>query len=112
MYKAKEIEFTPGVKGGKVSGLVSLPKGAKTVLVLAHGAGAGMRHKFMDQVAAKLADRGVATFRYQFPYMENVLKGRTASQFSPTAFARLSRPQRNMPMPYRFSRAANPWAAG
>ena len=74
MYKAKEIEFTAGVKGGKVSGLVTLPKGARTVLVLAHGAGAGMRHKFMEQVAEKLADRGVATFRYQFPYMEKRIK--------------------------------------
>jgi uncharacterized protein len=74
MYKAKEIEFTAGVKGGKVSGLVTLPKGARTVLVLAHGAGAGMRHKFMDQVAEKLADREVATFRYQFRYMEKRIK--------------------------------------
>jgi predicted alpha/beta-hydrolase family hydrolase len=70
LYKAKEIEFTAGEKAGKLSGLVTLPKDAKTLLVLAHGAGAGMRHKFMDQVAEKLADRGVATFRYQFPYME------------------------------------------
>ena len=70
MYKAKEIEFTAGEKAGKVSGLVTLPKDAKTLLVLAHGAGAGMRHKFMEQMANKLADRGVATFRYQFPYME------------------------------------------
>jgi uncharacterized protein len=74
MYKAREIEFTPGDKAGKVSGLVTLPKAAKTLLVLAHGAGAGMRHKFMEQVAEKLADRGVATFRYQFPYMEKGIK--------------------------------------
>jgi uncharacterized protein len=74
MYKAKELEFPAGIKGGKVSGLVILPKGASTMLVLAHGAGAGMRHKFMEQVAEKLADRGVATFRYQFPYMEKRMK--------------------------------------
>jgi uncharacterized protein len=70
MAKTEEINFSPSEKIGKVSGLVTLPKDAKTLLVLAHGAGAGMRHKFMDQVAEKLADRGVATFRYQFPYME------------------------------------------
>ena len=70
MVKTVEINFNAGEKAGKVSGLVTLPKDAKTLLVLAHGAGAGMRHKFMDQVAEKLADRGVATFRYQFPYME------------------------------------------
>ena len=38
--------------------------------VLAHGAGAGMNHRFMAAVAAGLAERGVATLRYQFPYME------------------------------------------
>jgi uncharacterized protein len=74
MYKAKEIEFTAGEKAGKVTGLFTLPKGARTVLVFAHGAGAGMRHKFMDQVAEKLADRSAATFRYQFPYMEKRIK--------------------------------------
>jgi predicted alpha/beta-hydrolase family hydrolase len=74
LYKAKEIEFTAGEKAGKVSGLVTFPKDAKTLLVFAHGAGAGMRHKFMDQVAEKLADRGVAAFRYQFPYMEKGIK--------------------------------------
>ena len=40
------------------------------MFVFAHGAGAGMRHKFMEEAAQKLADRAVATFRYQFPYME------------------------------------------
>src|SRR5262245_4735506 len=38
--------------------------------VLAHGAGAGMKHPFMATVAAELAARGIATLRYQFPYME------------------------------------------
>lgn len=44
------------------------------MLVLAHGAGAGMRHRFMEDVTQKLADRSVATFRYQFPYMEKGVK--------------------------------------
>jgi len=38
--------------------------------VLAHGAGAGMRHEFMENISRELASRGIATFRYQFPYME------------------------------------------
>lgn len=42
---------------------------ARAVLVLAHGAGAGMRHAFLDGVAAGLAERGIATLRYEFPYM-------------------------------------------
>lgn len=45
------------------------PPEAKCLLVLAHGAGAGMRHPFMDAVARRLADRDIATMRYQFPYM-------------------------------------------
>jgi predicted alpha/beta-hydrolase family hydrolase len=40
------------------------------MLVLAHGAGAGMEHRFMEALAAGLADRGMASFRYQFPYTE------------------------------------------
>jgi uncharacterized protein len=67
MHKAEEIKFSAGEKVGKVSGLLILSKGAEALLVLAHGAGAGMRHKFMDEMAEKLADRAVATFRYQFP---------------------------------------------
>jgi uncharacterized protein len=53
-----------------VSGLLLRPAGARAVLVLGHGAGAGMRHRFMESVAAGLAARDVATLRYQFPYME------------------------------------------
>jgi predicted alpha/beta-hydrolase family hydrolase len=74
MHKAEEIKFSAGEKVGKVSGLLILPKGAEALLVVAHGAGAGMRHKFMEEIAQKLADRAVATLRYQFPYMEKGIK--------------------------------------
>jgi predicted alpha/beta-hydrolase family hydrolase len=53
-----------------VSGLLQLPAAARACYVLAHGAGAGMTHPFMAAVAAGLAARGVATLRYQFPYVE------------------------------------------
>ena len=53
-----------------VSGLLQAPKNARTCCVLAHGAGAGMSHAFMAAVADGLAERGIATLRYQFPYME------------------------------------------
>ena len=53
-----------------VSGLLISPPGARACCVLAHGAGAGMTHPFMATAAAGLAQRGVATLRYQFPYME------------------------------------------
>ena len=54
----------------RVSGLLQAPPGARACYVLAHGAGAGMAHPFMAAVADGLAERGVATLRYQFPYME------------------------------------------
>ncbi|HEX4240178.1 MAG TPA: alpha/beta family hydrolase [Steroidobacteraceae bacterium] len=53
-----------------VSALLLLPERASACLVLAHGAGAGMRHPSMASLAEGLAERGVATLRYQFPYME------------------------------------------
>lgn len=56
--------------GGAVSALFQLPPGASACYVFAPGAGAGIRHSFMDAVATGLAERGVATLRYQFPYME------------------------------------------
>jgi uncharacterized protein len=56
--------------GRRVSGLLQLPAKARCCYVLAHGAGAGMNHPFMAAVAAELAERGIATLRYQFHYME------------------------------------------
>lgn len=53
-----------------VSGLFDRPDAARATFVLAHGAGAGMEHPSMQAVAAGLAERGIATLRYQFPYME------------------------------------------
>ena len=70
----KEVQFFVSEKGGAVSGLLLKPNNATSLLVLAHGAGAGMRHRFMEQAAGKLAERGVATLRYQFPYMEKRTK--------------------------------------
>jgi predicted alpha/beta-hydrolase family hydrolase len=53
-----------------VSGLLMAPNSAGACYVVAHGAGVGMRHKFLAAVAHGLAERGIATLRYQFPYME------------------------------------------
>jgi predicted alpha/beta-hydrolase family hydrolase len=53
-----------------VSGLLQAPDNARACYVLAHGAGAGVTHAFMAAVATELAERGIATLRYQFPYME------------------------------------------
>jgi len=58
------------VDSGHVSGLLSAPPDPRLCYVFAHGAGAGMTHPFMAAAAHGLADRGIATLRYQFPYME------------------------------------------
>jgi predicted alpha/beta-hydrolase family hydrolase len=57
-------------KAGQVSALLNRPSQARACFVFAHGAGAGMTHAFMEAVADGLCERGVATLRYQFPYME------------------------------------------
>lgn len=54
---------------GRMPALVLRPPDARLALLLAHGAGAGMRHSFMEAVSAALASQGIATFRYDFPWM-------------------------------------------
>ena len=57
-------------QGARVSALLDSPPDPLAVFVFAHGAGAGMSHSFMAALAGGLAGRGIATLRYQFPYME------------------------------------------
>jgi predicted alpha/beta-hydrolase family hydrolase len=71
---ARAVEGTLRVgDAGTVSTLLLTPPkpaALRAVYVLAHGAGAGMRHAFMDAIAQRLAERGIATLRYQFLYVE------------------------------------------
>jgi uncharacterized protein len=62
-----EIDVGPGI--GRVPGILLRPPDAWLLYVLAHGAGAGMRHRFMEAIAQALAARGIATLRYEFPYI-------------------------------------------
>jgi len=64
------LRFDAGVGAGPVSALLQRPRQAELLYVLGHGAGAGMRHPVLQAVADALGAVGVATFRYQFPYME------------------------------------------
>jgi predicted alpha/beta-hydrolase family hydrolase len=64
------LEITVGERVGRVSGLLTRPSDARVLYVLAHGAGAGMRHRFMEAIVSALAQRGIASLRYQFPYTE------------------------------------------
>ncbi len=66
---AKPLTIAVG-DGVGVSGLLQAPGRARACYVLAHGAGVGMTHPFMAAAAAGLAERDIATLRYQFPYME------------------------------------------
>lgn len=68
--QATSLRFTVGARTGDVSALLLRPPIARRLLVLAHGAGADMRHAFMEAVSSRLAQRGTATFRFQFPYAE------------------------------------------
>jgi len=69
MSAASKLRFAVE-DGGEVSALFLRPVQARWLLVLAHGAGAGMSHSFLETLASELGAAGVATFRYQFPYME------------------------------------------
>src|SRR5258708_28503688 len=67
--------FTLRVDGAHpASGLLAAPPHPRACYVLAHGAGAGMFHPFMEAVATELAQRAIATLRYQFPFMEQGAK--------------------------------------
>jgi len=72
------------VAGGQVSALLLRPLHARALLVFGHGAGAGMSHPFMEEVSQRLAGKGIATLRYQFPYME---KGLSRTDSPPVAAA-------------------------
>src|SRR2546428_9118807 len=85
---AEELKIAVDERVGDVSALLLKPQGARLLYVLAHGAGAGMRHPFLESMAVRLGERGIATPRDQFLYME-----------------RRARP------PHPPGRAAAPWPA-
>ena len=70
MPPATELRVRVGETTGDVSALLVRPADARLLYVLAHGAGAGMRHPFLETISQRLAEREIATLRYQFPYME------------------------------------------
>ena len=70
MAASVELPIAVGERADGVSGLLLRPDGARLLYVLAHGAGAGMRHPFLESIAQGLAERSIATLRYQFLYME------------------------------------------
>ena len=69
VIEADPLSFVATPAKGEVSALLMRPQRARFLLAFAHGAGAGMRHRFMEAMSGRLAAAGIATFRYQFPYM-------------------------------------------
>lgn len=69
--KLETLKFTATPDKGEVSAILMRPEGATHLLVLGHGASTSMRHATMQRIAEVLADQGIATFRYNFPYSEN-----------------------------------------
>ena len=70
-FSKKSLTFNVSKSIGDVSALFYLPMKTEFILVFAHGAGAGMQNKFMEQVSLSLAEKNIATLRFNFPYMEN-----------------------------------------
>ena len=70
MAKPRKLKINISKEIGQVSALLLLPKGARALLVLSHGAGAGMEHHFMEDLAQTLALHKVGTLRFNFAYME------------------------------------------
>jgi hypothetical protein len=68
--RTEPLSFLATAAKGKVSALLCRPEHARWLLVFGHGAGAGMRHRFMEGMSARLAATGIATLRFQFPYTE------------------------------------------
>ena len=68
--KHKSIKLKVSKAIGSVTGIYFLPEKSNCMLTLAHGAGAGMNHPFMLELAEKLAEKNIATLRFNFPYME------------------------------------------
>jgi predicted alpha/beta-hydrolase family hydrolase len=68
--EATDLRLQISATIGDVAAFLLRPPDSWLLYVMAHGAGAGMRHQFLEQISASLAARGIATLRYQFPYME------------------------------------------
>ena len=97
-YEAHEMKFLATPEKGEVSALLIRPGDASHLLVLGHGASTNMRHATLQTIAERMADAGIATFRYNFPYMEHG-RGRdsqevcTATVRSAVAAAQAGRPR-------------------
>src|SRR5262249_54980650 len=70
-HDAKEMKFLATPQKGEVSALLVRPANVGHLIVLGHGASTNMRHATLETIAQRMADEGIATFRYNFPYTEH-----------------------------------------
>lgn len=84
----KSVKIKVSEKIGEVSGLLYTTEKPKAAMLFAHGAGAGMNNKFMESVSSKLAEEGIATLRFNFPYME---KGKKVPDTKPVCTETISK---------------------
>src|SRR5919197_6152496 len=69
-HEAIDLKFLATPEKGEVSALLLRPPAASHLLVLGHGASTNMRHATLQAIAERMAEANIATFRYNFPYME------------------------------------------
>jgi uncharacterized protein len=69
-HSIHHVKFVASKSSGEVSGIFTIPEEMKFLFVLAHGAGAGMQHPFMEKISKYLSDEEIGTLRYNFPYSE------------------------------------------
>lgn len=81
-YESTESTFVATEEKGEVSSLLMRPDGARWLLVLGHGASTNLRHRTLQTIAERLADVCIATFRFNFPYMERGGGGRDSQAVS------------------------------
>ena len=93
-----DLRFVASETHGNVSATLWRPSKARALFVLAHGAGADMRHTFMESLSEFLFERDIATFRYQFPYKE-------AAKRRPDPASTLQATVRRAVVPHRFDAA-------
>ncbi len=79
LMEMQELKFVATPEKGEVSALLVRPGKASHLLVLGHGASTNMRHATLQKIADRMAEAGIATFRYNFPYMEH-RKGRDSKE--------------------------------
>src|SRR6266540_3973967 len=83
----KSLRLDVSNSTGEVSALFYSPAKPMCVMIFAHGAGAGMKHQFMEEVSARLGEHGIATLRFNFPFME---KGKRTPDPKPICFAAIN----------------------